>query len=78
MIKYADAPTGVPTPVEFVDSARVPSVSFQCANVMDDPPVHKKGGEIDTSHTKCIFGYGDIRPVGHTSSVRRSADFTTG
>jgi hypothetical protein len=39
LIMYADAPTGDPTPVEFVDSARVPSVSFQCAKVMDDPLV---------------------------------------
>ena len=34
-----DAHSGDPTPVEFDDSAHIPSVGFQCPNVMNDPPV---------------------------------------
>jgi hypothetical protein len=67
MIKYADAPTRVPTPVEFVDSARVPSVGFQCANVMDDPPVHNTVVKLTAVTPKAssgavIFDPSDIPP----------------
>lgn len=31
--------TGDPTPAEFTDSARVPSVGFRCPDAMNDPPV---------------------------------------
>jgi len=31
-----DAPTGDPMPIEFDSSARVPSIDFQCPNVMND------------------------------------------
>ena len=34
-----DAPTGDSTPVEFDSSACVPSIDFQCPNVMNDQPV---------------------------------------
>jgi hypothetical protein len=34
-----DAHTGDPTPVELANSARVPSVGFQCPDAMNDPPV---------------------------------------
>ena len=67
MIKYADAPTGVPTPVEFVDSPRVPSVSFQCENIMDDPPVPNPVVKLtsvtpNASSGTVIFDPSDIPP----------------
>jgi hypothetical protein len=54
-------------PVEFVDSACVPSVSFQCANVMDDPPVHNTVVKLtavtpNASSGTVIFDPSDIPP----------------
>ncbi len=39
LVWYMEAPPEELMLVEFLDSSRVPSVSFQCNKVMNDPPV---------------------------------------
>jgi len=64
--------TGDPPPAESTDSARVPSVSFQGSDAMNDPPVSIPvvNGIYDTF---CPRRYVTLRNAGLAHSVLHSA-----
>jgi hypothetical protein len=62
-----EAPPEELTLVEFLDSSRIPSVSFQCDKVMNDPPVETPGVKLtftttDTSDDTLLSGPAAIPP----------------